>query len=486
VGDALFQRKCMETFERLVAKGQTIVYVSHSLDTVARFAHRVLLLDRGRSVMLGEPGPVLEEYERLNFERERKRRMRLAEPDGYAEIVGAWLESEEGTPVSELRQREHANFRFVVRLRRDSERPAMGFALRDAEGRVVLSESDRWRARRRGRGQAGEVLTFTAPFPSRLDPGAYELAPLLVPPDDDGLFEVPGNQLRVTVAPPADGDEIEELQRLATAGGGKARWWRVRRFADITLTLARTDFKLRYLDSAVGYVWALAQPLLMFAVLYTVWTKVLQRGGTTPHYGLNLLLGIAMFTFFSEATGHSLTCLVSKGSMLLKIPFPPVSLPIASVLNSSFVYGLSLVVVVGFVLASGISPAVAWLELVPMFVLLLTFTAGVCMLLSLIYAVVRDVQQIWLVVVRLLFFATPVFYPIELAPAGLRHLLMLSPLAVAIVQARHVLVDPASPTAAQAAGGMGWVALTLVLTAALAAAGLWLYQTKARRLIERV
>ncbi|MGH2993351.1 MAG: ATP-binding cassette domain-containing protein [Solirubrobacterales bacterium] len=486
VGDALFQRKCKEAFERLISRGHTIVYVSHGLDTVKRFADRVLLLDRGRVVMLGEPEPVIEEYERLNRERERRRRMRLAEPDGYAEIVGAWLETDEGAPVSQLRQGEHANFRFVVRLRHDSERPAMGFALRDGEGRVVLSETDRWRARRRGPARAGELLTFTAPFPSRLEPGAYKVAPLLVPPDDEGLIEVPESELRVTVEPAADGEESEELQRLTAGEGEEAGWRGLRRFADVTLTLARTDFKLRYLDSAVGYVWALAQPLLMFAVLYTIWTKVIQIGSDTPNYGLNLLLGIALFTFFTEATGHALPCLVSKGGMLRKIPFPPIALPLASVLNSSFVYALSLVIVFGFILASGISPSPAWLELVPLLLLLFVFTAGVCMLLSLLYVPVRDVQQIWLVLVRLLFFMTPVFYPIELAPEGLQRILMLNPLAVVIVEARHALIDPSASTAAAAAGGGGWLAITLALSAALAIAGVWLYQTRARRLAERV
>jgi ABC-type polysaccharide/polyol phosphate transport system ATPase subunit/ABC-type polysaccharide/polyol phosphate export permease len=486
VGDALFQRKCMETFERLISRGHTIIYVSHNLDTVKRFADRVLLLDRGRALMLGEPEPVIEEYERLNRERERRRRMHLAAPDGYAEVVGAWLETDEGAPVSELGQGEHANFRFVVRLRHDCDRPAMGFALRDGEGRLVLSESDRWRARRRGPARAGELLTFTAPFPSRLAPGAYELAPLLIPPEDEGLVEVPESQLRVTVEPRADGAESEELQLLTAGEGEGARWGAFRRFADVTLTLARTDYKLRYLDSAVGYVWALAQPLLLFAVVYTIWTQVIQVGSDTPHYGLNLLLGLALFTFFTEATAHALPCLVGKGGMLRKIRFPPIALPLASVLNSSFVLGLSLVIVFGFVLASGISPSLAWLELVPLLLLLLAFTAAICMLLSLLYVRVRDVQQIWLVVVRLLFFTTPVFYPIELAPEGLQHILMLNPLAVVIVEARHVLIDPSAPTAASAAGGGGWLAVTSAFSAALVIAGALLYRTRARRLAERV
>jgi ABC-2 type transport system permease protein len=348
----------------------------------------------------------------------------------------------------------------------------------------VVSETDLWRVRRQRPGRAGELQIYSAPFPSRIEPGSYELAPLLVPPDEEGPIEVPGSQLRVEVEPAGVG--AEQLRRLTESKAERTTRWRVRRFADICLILARTEFKLRYLDSVVGYVWALGQPLLMFGVLYLIWTKVIHTGADAPHYGLNLLLGLALFNFFSESTGHALPSLSSKGTMLRKIPFPPVVLPLSSVLTSSFAYGLSMVIVFAFMLASGISPSPAWLELVPLVCLLIAFTAGVCMVLSLLYVPVRDVQQIWLVGARLLFFVTPVFYPIDFAPEGLRRILMLNPLAVVIVQARHALIDPSAQTAAEAAGGGGWLAIPVAFAAALVLAGLWLYRTRARRLVERV
>jgi ABC-2 type transport system permease protein len=363
VGDALFQRKCRHAFETLIAKGRTIIYVSHSLETVSEFADRALLLERGQPVKLGEPEMVIEEYERLNRERARRR-----PPEAEEEQISS--------PEDELR-------RLTAR-------------------------------------------------------------------------------------------EIEGTRRR-----------RLQRFVDVVLILARTDFKLRYLDSAVGYVWALMQPLLMFAVLYVVWTKVLHRGGHVPNYGLNLLLGLALFTFFTEATSHALPCLITRGTVLRKIPFSPLALPLASVLNSSFVYGLSMVIVFGFILASGISPDLAWLLMVPLWLFLVAFTAGACMLLSLIYVLVRDVQQIWLVVVRLLFFVTPVFYPIEVAPAEFQQVLMINPLAVVIVEGRHVLIDPSAPGAAAAAGGGAFLAVPLAITGALLATGIWQYQVRARRLAER-
>ncbi len=358
VGDELFKHKCMDTFERLIDGGNTIVYVTHSLETVTRFADRVLLLDRGEAVALGEPEAVLEEYQRRNREHERAR--------------------------------------------------------------------------------AQQALPATIEW------------------------------------------DLPEHASTTSEGISHAR-----RFADVVFTLARAEFKLRYLDSMIGYVWSIAQPLLLFLVLWLVWTKLFVSASRVPHYRLGLLLGIALFTFFSEATGHALASLVGKGTMLRKIPFPPIALPISSVITSFFVYGLTLVVVIGFILLSGIAPSLAWLEMIPILGLLVVFTIGVSLILSLLYVSIRDVEPIWVVVLRLLFFLTPVFYPIQLAPRGLQHILMLNPLAVVTVQSRHVLIDPSSPTALQAAGPLVF-AIAMALTVASVAIGLELYRRQSPRVAERI
>ena len=251
------------------------------------------------------------------------------------------------------------------------------------------------------------------------------------------------------------------------------------------MVLARIEFKLRYLDSVVGYLWTLGQPLLLYLVLYLVWSQLFTRSSHVPHYQLVLLLGIALFTFFGEATGHAMASLVSKGSMLRKIPFPPLALPISSVLTSMFVYTLTLVIVVGFILASGITPSLLWLEMIPVLLFLLAFTVGVALVLSLLYVGIRDVQPIWVVTTRLLFFLTPVFYPIEQAPDGLKHVLMINPLAVVNVQARHALIDPHAPTALQAGGPIP-LALAFAITIGLLVGGLLFYRMNGHDVAERI
>jgi ABC-type polysaccharide/polyol phosphate transport system ATPase subunit/ABC-type polysaccharide/polyol phosphate export permease len=358
VGDEVFKRKCMATFEHLLERGHTIVYVTHALDTVEKFADRVLLLERGRAVALGAPEPVLEEYERRNSEYERARRA-APTPRGEAEV------------------------------------------------------------------------------------------------------------------------EVPSYPQATESGAG------LRRFADITLMLARAEFKLRYLDSVVGYLWALMQPLLLFLVLYFVWVQLFDPGAGIPHYEFFLLYGVALFTFFGEATGYALGSLVGKGAMLRKIPFSPVTLPLSSVLTSFYIYGLTLVIALGFILVGGIAPRLAWLEMLPILGLLLVYTVGVSLLLALVYVFIRDVQPIWTVLVRLMFFLTPVFYPIELAPENLQKVLMLNPLSVVTVESRRVLVDPSAPSALDAAGP-AVLAASMGVVVAVVVSGLLLYRKYGARVAERI
>ena len=154
-------------------------------------------------------------------------------------------------------------------------------------------------------------------------------------------------------------------------------------------------------------------------------------------------------------------------------------------LTSFYVYGLTLMIVLGFIFVSGIAPSFRWLEMVPVLLLLLVFTVGVALLLSILYVTIRDVQQIWMVVLRMMFFLTPVFYPIELAPEGLQKILMLNPLAVVTVQARHAMLDPSAPTALEA-GGAPALAGAFLITGVIVAAGLLLYRMRALQVAERI
>src|SRR5688572_5389075 len=182
----------------------------------------------------------------------------------------------------------------------------------------------------------------------------------------------------------------------------------LRRFVSLTLTLAATDFKLRFFGSVLGYVWTLMRPLLLFGVLYVVFTEIVRFGGDVKHYPVYLLTSIVLFTYFSESTSRGVTSLVERENLLRKMRFPRMVIPLAVALHALFNLGLNLIVVFAFILGSGISPRVEWLGLFPLVVLLVMFSTGVTMLLSALYVRYRDMQPIWDVALQMLFYASPV------------------------------------------------------------------------------
>jgi ABC-2 type transport system permease protein len=261
---------------------------------------------------------------------------------------------------------------------------------------------------------------------------------------------------------------------------------RAMRFLRLTFSLAVMEFKIRYFGSVLGYLWSLMRPLMLFGVLYVVFTHVVRFGGGITHYPLKLLLGIVLWTYFAEATGQAVQSLVAREALLRKIPFPPAVIPLSVGLTSAFNLGLNLLVVILFVLVSGIGPAWSWLELLPLLVLLLTVTASVSTLLAVLYVPFRDMSPIWEVVSQLLFWGTPIIYVIETVPSGARELLMMNPLAVIIEQARHVLIDPSAPSAAAASGGAVRLLIPLAIAGLVLGASLELYRRMRPTLAERL
>jgi ABC-2 type transport system permease protein len=258
----------------------------------------------------------------------------------------------------------------------------------------------------------------------------------------------------------------------------------LRRFWNLTLTLAATDFKLRFFGSALGYVWTLMRPLLLFGVLYVVFTEVVRFGGQVKHYPVYLLTAIVLFTFFSETTGRGVTSLVERENLLRKVRFPRLVIPLAVALHSLFNLGLNLIVVFVFVFASGIEPRASWLELVPLVALLVVFTTGVTMLLSALYVRYRDMQPIWEVALQILFYASPVIYVTSTFPDRIEKEAMANPITAVLTQMRHALIDPTAPTAADAIGGAALLLIPLAVVVVSFALGTWVFMREAPRIAE--
>jgi ABC-2 type transport system permease protein len=264
----------------------------------------------------------------------------------------------------------------------------------------------------------------------------------------------------------------------------------LRRFVNLTYTLATTDFKLRYFGSVLGYVWSLMRPLLFFGVLYVFFTHALKVGKGVPHYPVYLLGSIVLWTFFLETTGGCVQCLLMREGLLRKMRFPRLVIPLSVGLTALFNLGMNFLAVLAFALASGVEPRWSWLELAPLLVLLALLAVGVGMLLSALYVRFRDIQPIWDVASQILFYGSPIIYVAAIydnAKDGLQEVAVtFNPIATILTQVGHAFVDPRLPTAATAAGGGLRLLVPLAIIAATFGVGLWFFNREAPRIAENL
>ncbi|MEA2473718.1 MAG: type transport system ATP-binding protein [Thermoleophilaceae bacterium] len=257
-----------------------------------------------------------------------------------------------------------------------------------------------------------------------------------------------------------------------------------RRFLDILLTLARMEFKLHYLGSALGYLWSVMRPLMLFGVTYFVFTRVGGFGDGVRDYGVYLLTSIVLWTFFTEATTGAASSVLRAQDLIRKLRFPRLVIPLAVVLKAVFNLGMNLVAVAILLAIAGVRPRLSWLELPLLIAFLVAFAAGIGMLVSALYVRFRDVAQLWAVLNQLLFFGSAVLYVITQFPEGVQRAMVANPLAMVFTEMRHALIDPSAPTAADVAGGPVRLLIPLAVVAAVLALGAWVFARMSRTMAE--
>jgi ABC-2 type transport system permease protein len=258
----------------------------------------------------------------------------------------------------------------------------------------------------------------------------------------------------------------------------------VRRMLTLAHTLAAAEFKLRYLDAKLSYFWCVLRPLGLFAVLYLVFTHVGRFNRGVPHYGVYLLCSLVLWTFFAESTAMAVASLVRRGELVRKVAFPRMAVPLSVTMTSFLDLGMNLVALFAFMLITGVSPRVSWLELPLLLVPLTMLIAGTSMILSILFVRYRDVDQIWTVARQTLFYATPTLYVAAALPLVMRRVLAANPLAAIFTQARQALVDPQAPSAATSVGGPLWLLLPLSIVVVVFVVGLVGFRRYSERVAE--
>jgi ABC-2 type transport system permease protein len=260
-----------------------------------------------------------------------------------------------------------------------------------------------------------------------------------------------------------------------------------RRFFTLLWVMAVSEFKLTFHGTSLGYAWSLIRPLLMFGVLLAVFTQVFRFGDSVQHYPALLLLNIMLFTLFAEATQRAVTSVVAREQIVRRAQFPRLVIPLSIVLTEVLDLSLNLAAVFIFLLVYGIDPTWTWLLLPVLILGLLIITTAVSMIVSALYPRFRDTLLIWTVLSTVLFYATPVLYPIGVAPEQFRHVLQLNPLTPIFEQAQKWIIDPSAPGATGAASGAEYLLVaSFAILVGLCAAAIWIFNREAPRIAEEL
>ncbi len=253
--------------------------------------------------------------------------------------------------------------------------------------------------------------------------------------------------------------------------------------------LTKTDFKLRYQGSILGYLWALLRPLMMFAILYIVFTKLLKFGSDIPHYPVYLLVGTTLWSFFNECTSQGIQAIVQRGELLRKICFPKYIVVVSATLTAVINLLINLVVVVIFALINGVTPSITWL-IVPILIFELYILAlGISFLLGAINVKYRDITSIWEVLTQALFYAVPIIYPIAMVAdtsATAAKVILLNPIAQAIQDIRYCLITPETITSWDFIQNPFLKLVPILIVIIFLVWGSWYFRKKSKRFAEEI
>jgi ABC-2 type transport system permease protein len=249
------------------------------------------------------------------------------------------------------------------------------------------------------------------------------------------------------------------------------------------------DFKAKYTDAALGYVWSIVKPLAYFGVLWLVFAHLLRTENQTEDFTLFLLVGILLFLFFVDAVSAMLPSIVEGGATLRRLAFPPIMVPLSASVAIAITFGLNASVFAVFAAVQGVEPRLEWLLVAPLLAELYVFTLGLGLLLSALFVRFRDISQVWELAAQLLFFASAIFYPIGILPGWAQKVAFLNPFVQIMQDIRHALLGASGPndlTAADVLAGAGGRLIPLAIVAFVFVAALAFFRREGRYFAERL
>lgn len=253
--------------------------------------------------------------------------------------------------------------------------------------------------------------------------------------------------------------------------------------------LVKTEFKLRYQGSALGYLWSLLRPLFLFIILYFVFVHFLKVGDAVPHWPVSMLFGIVLWNFFSEVTNNGVTSIVNRGDVIRKINFPKYVIVLSSSISAFINLLINLVVIAVFMIINGVT--LSWSALLaPLFIIeLFIFGIGLAFLLSTLFVRLRDINYIWEIIMQALFYGSAVIYPLSMVVAispMFAKLFLINPVAQCIQEARSALIGSQNITMSSLTDNTIVILAPYLIVAATVVLGAWLFKRRSPYFAEEI
>ncbi len=223
-----------------------------------------------------------------------------------------------------------------------------------------------------------------------------------------------------------------------------------RRHLGFLQQVATIQHRLLDQSTSLGFLWSFLHPLVMLGVLYAFFNRRVGEG--VENYALYLLIGLVHFTHFSKSTAAGMRVLYRMRSLVTTVIFPKDLLVYSALLADlpEFLISLTATVIIG--LFAGVAPSWALLFLPVVVLLQVLCVFWISLLLSAMYVVVRDLDHIFEVGMRLLFFVTPIIYHLDMLSPRLRAVALLNPIAHVIGFTRSIVLDGVVPPIPSLAG----------------------------------
>lgn len=237
---------------------------------------------------------------------------------------------------------------------------------------------------------------------------------------------------------------------------------KVLEYRELIKILTITDLKNRYQNTTLGFLWSVLNPLLLALVLYFIFTEFLFKDSVDKeNFALNILVGIMAWRFFANGTTMSLFAIVGKPNLVTKVYIPRHILVISNALSNLISSTLEFIILLPIIFALlGTLPVSTPLFLV-IHLLYFWLILGVGLVLSALYVYLRDLNQIWEVLLNIGFFLSPIIYPLSFVEGSKYYdYYMLNPITRLIVMYRDVMIDGDLPTS----GGLVIVIVSSILT----------------------